>query len=298
MAWKRLGRIYVPDGTRPWARSHAALPTPVPLGSGRFRVLFSARDERQRSSVGWIDIDLSGPPKILAESAEPLLSPGTPGMYDDSGIGVGSVVASDDGDRLYYMGWNLGASVPWRNSIGLAVGDLRRPVLERRFHGPVMDRSPEDPFTLSYPWVLRSADGEWLMWYGSHTAWNYEKPYMHHVLRFARSRDGISWQREPEPAIAGHPEEALARPTVIREAEGFRMWYAYRTGGYRIGCATSADGRRWVRCDTDWGLASSADQWENEMTSYPAVFRHADRLWLIYNGNDYGRTGFGLAVWE
>jgi hypothetical protein len=34
------------------------------------------------------------------------------------------------------------------------------------------------------------------------------------------------------------------------------------------------------------------------MTSYPAVFAHGGRLWLLYNGNAYGRTGFGLAIWE
>ena len=45
MSWKRFGRIYVPDGARRWARSHAALPTPVLLQGNRFRVLFSARDE-------------------------------------------------------------------------------------------------------------------------------------------------------------------------------------------------------------------------------------------------------------
>jgi predicted GH43/DUF377 family glycosyl hydrolase len=297
MSWKRLGRLYVPTGTRPWARSHAALPTPVALGSGVFRVLFSARDENQRSSVGWIDVDLSGPPKLVAESPEPLLSPGAPGLYDDSGIGVGSITSAEDGDRLYYMGWNLGTTVPWRNSIGVATGDLRRPALARQFQGPIMDRSPEDPFTLSYPWVLRAKD-EWLMWYGSHTAWNHDKPYMHHVLKLARSTDGLDWKRDAVPVIAGQPEEALARPTVIREGGGFRMWYAYRTSHYRIGCATSNDGRRWNRCDDEWGLAPSREDWESAMTSYPAVFSHGDRLWLLYNGNDYGRTGFGLAVWE
>jgi hypothetical protein len=297
MSWKRLGRLYVPDGTRPWARSHAALPTPVALGSGRYRVLFSTRDEKQRSSVGWIDVDLSGPPKVTAESPEPLLSPGAPGLYDDSGIGVGSVVAARDGDRLYYMGWNLGTTVPWRNSIGLAIGDLQRPTLARHFRGPIMDRSPEDPFTLSYPWVLQDK-GEWLMWYGSHTGWNHDKPYMHHVLKLARSGDGLRWEREAAPVIAGQPDEALARPTVIREGGGFRMWYAYRTSHYRIGCATSSDGRHWDRCDDQWGLSAAANEWENEMTSYPAVFSHRDRLWLLYNGNEYGRTGFGIAVWE
>jgi hypothetical protein len=32
------------------------------------------------------------------------------------------------------------------------------------------------------------------------------------------------------------------------------------------------------------------------MVAYPCVFRHAGRLYMLYNGNDYERTGVGLAV--
>jgi hypothetical protein len=230
---------------------------------------------------------------VTAVAQEPLLGPGAPGSYDDSGVGGGSIVQQEDGHRFYYMGWNLGTQVPWRNSIGL----LKRPILTRQFAGPIMDRSPEDPFTLSYPWVLRDGD-RWLMWYGSHTTWNHEKHYMHHVLKLAYSSDGLRWERVAAPVIAGDLEQSLARPTVTREGRGFRMWYAYRTSHYRIGCATSYDGRHWNRCDDEWGLAPAAEDWENAMTTYPAVFSHDGRLWLLYNGNDYGRTGFGLAVWE
>jgi hypothetical protein len=31
------------------------------------------------------------------------------------------------------------------------------------------------------------------------------------------------------------------------------------------------------------------------MVAYPLVLRHGDRLHMLYNGNDYGRTGIGLA---
>jgi hypothetical protein len=46
------------------------------------------------------------------------------------------------------------------------------------------------------------------------------------------------------------------------------------------------------------GLAPSSQGWDSQMTCYPALFWHRERLWLAYNGNGYGATGFGLAVWE
>src|SRR4051812_11358695 len=125
MGWRRLGHLYSPDGSKPWARSHAALPFAVPLEGDRFRVFFSARDEENRSAVGWIDIVLGDSPRVLEEGKQPVLSAAPAGHFDDSGIGLGSIVQNHDGtpDRLYYMGWNLGVLAPWRNSIGIATGD-------------------------------------------------------------------------------------------------------------------------------------------------------------------------------
>jgi hypothetical protein len=32
------------------------------------------------------------------------------------------------------------------------------------------------------------------------------------------------------------------------------------------------------------------------MIEYPFVFDHADQRYMLYNGNGYGKTGFGLAI--
>ena len=76
------------------------------------------------------------------------------------------------------------------------------------------------------------------------------------------------------------------------------MCFACRGKNYRIGAAASDDGVSWTRLDAAMGLGVSDSGWDSEMTCYPALFWHRDRLWLAYNGNGYGATGFGLAVWE
>ena len=300
MVWQRSGQVYVPCGDLEWAQSHAALPTPVHLDADCYRFFFSARDAGNRSSISWVDIDLGGPPRIVAEARAPALSFGTPGMFDESGASVGSFVLDGAEARLYYMGWNLGVITPWRNSIGVAVGDVKQARFKHLYVGPILDRSPSDPFTLSYPWVLRLAPNHWRMWYGSNTKWGTTFADMHHVLKVASSDDGLTWSRQQpivmRPEIPG--EYAFARPTVIHDRGTFRMWFAVRGDRYRIGYAESSDGVTWSRDDRTFGLAPGAADWESEMTCYPCAFAHKGRLFLAYNGNGYGRTGFGLAVWR
>ncbi len=300
MPWTKLGQVYVSDGTRPWARSHAALPVPIQVGPDVFRFFFSTRDAEQRSHVGWVNVEITDGFRVLEEASEPILAPGEDGSFDDSGVGIGCAVDSGDGIRLYYMGWNLGVRAPWRNAIGLAEARTPFDHFTRFSPGPIMDRSPADPFSISYPAVLRIAADDWRMWYGSNLAAQSTPADMKHVIKSAHSSDGVSWQRDGATVIgfASPGEYAIARPTVVQVGDGLLMCFAYRGERYRIGAAWSGDQRTWRRIDAGMGLPSSSSGWDSEMTCYPALFWHRDRLWLAYNGNGFGATGFGLAVWE
>jgi hypothetical protein len=300
MPWKRLGVVHVPDGTQPWARSHAALPVPVHLDGDIFRFFFSSRDAEKRSHVGWVDVEVSDRPHVRALADEPSLSPGVDGTFDDSGVGIGCIVETEEGVALYYMGWNLGLRSPWRNAIGLARAASPRTPFERFSPGPILDRSPEDPYTLSYPSVLRFGPQDWRMWYGSNLAPAVGNTDMRHAIKFASSCDGIHWTRDGKTAVGfgSEGEYALARPTVVRLRGKLLMCFACRGQSYRLGAASSEDGVNWTRLDGAMGLDRSSNGWDSEMTCYPSLFLHRDRLWLAYNGNGYGATGFGLAVWE
>lgn len=300
MAWRRLGLVFSPAGDQPWARSHAALPTPVHVGGDVFRVFYSARDAQARSHVGWADVELSEAPRVQGVSPQPVLAPGADGSFDDSGIGIGCVVASDGVHSLYYMGWNLGVRSAWRNAIGLAQSQTLDAPFVRYSPGPIIDRSPEDPYTLSYPWVLRLGPQDWRMWYGSNLVPSVSGTDLRHAIKYARSQDGARWTRSAEPVVgfAAADEYALARPTVVTVGGKFLMCFACRGPNYRIGAAVSDDGVNWRRLDAVMGLGPSGQSWESEMTCYPALFWHRDRLWLAYNGNGYGQTGVGFAVWD
>jgi hypothetical protein len=300
MKWRRLGLVFCPDRQQPWMASHAALPTPVALDGDVVRVFFSTRDAGNRSSIGFVDIDMRDPARILRVSETPVLAPGQFGTFDDSGVSIGCIVRSGEGDdHLYYMGWNLGRTAPWRNAIGLAQGSVRAGRFGRFADGPILDRDPGDAYSLSYPWVLRNAAG-WQMWYGSHLRWAEDGTTPLHVIKGAVSDDGVAWRRDGRVVLglSGAGETALARPCVLRDGERHRMWYAYRGERYAIGYAESADGTTWQRRDSEAGLALASEGWDAEMQCYPCVFDHGGRRYMAYNGNGYGRSGFGFAVLE
>src|SRR5262249_16216088 len=150
----------------------------------------------------------------------------------------------------YYVGWNLGVTVPWRNSIGLAVSSGPGQPFVRVSRAPVMDRSDADPFSLSYPWVLKEAS-RWKMWYGSNLTWGPNQSDMNHVIKDAESADGLHWDRHGLTALdfRGSDEYALCRPCVRRVGQRYQMWYCYRGQSYRIGFAESPDGMHWMRRD-------------------------------------------------
>ena len=296
MKWRKLGRVFCPDRIAPWMVTHAANPVAEPRGESLCRVYFSTRDSSNRSSIAWLEIDLREPTKVLRVAERPLLSPGRIGAFDDSGVSMGCIVCVGADRYLYYLGWNLGVTVPWRNSIGLAVcvsGDG----FERVSAAPALDRDRHDPFSVSYPWVL--VEGAiWRMWYGSNTNWGEQQHEMAHVIKYAESSDGISWRREGHIAIPFQsPEEyAISKPCVLRDGGLYRMWYSYRGAQYRIGYAESSDGRSWTRLDQRVGILPSETGWDSEAVCYACVFDQSGERYMLFNGNRYGRTGFGIAI--
>lgn len=298
MRWKKLGKVFLPSGELPWMASHAANPVAIQIDADLYRVYFSSRDLNNRSSIGWVEIDTKKPTQVLRVSQEPCLTPGLIGCFDDSGASIGGIIKRDGKFWLYYMGWNLGVTVPWRNSIGLATSDDGLH-FERVSLAPVMDRSDVDPYTLSYPCVLQEPDGLRL-WYGSNLEWGTNQSDMHHMIKSAASTDGLNWKRDGRVLIhpTGSAEYAFARPSVLRDAEGYHMWYAYRGTAYRIGYAMSQDGENWIRMDAEAGIEVSPNEWDSESVEYPFVFDHSGQRYMFYCGNGYGRTGFGVAVLE
>lgn len=296
--WRKLGAIFSPSGEREWLQSHAAVPIAQYISGNLFRIYFSSRDRDGRSYTGFVVVDITRPEKLIEISSEPVLRPGELGEFDDSGAMATWLAEHNDSKYLYYIGWNLGVTVPFRNSLGVAI-ECDNLGFQRYSAGPIVDRTTNEPHFVASCCVFPGED-KWRMWYLSCTGWaiqNGSATHRYHI-KYAESADGISWIRDGTVAIdyADETEYAISRPSVIRDKDCWRMWYSFRGDAYRIGYAESTDGRTWIRRDNEVGIDVSHSGWDSEMIEYPFVFDHSGHRYMLYNGNGYGKTGLGLAV--
>jgi len=298
MSWQKIGQLYVPHGVHPKLATHAANPLPVFLHGDVYRVFYSGRDEMNRSSVGFVDVDVVRGTVVYVPD-QPVFVHGDPGTFFSHGVSIGNWYEVDGRRYILFMGWQCPDGGHWFGEVGclhLAEDWSLHLVGE----SPMMPLDREDPVSLSYPWVHKERDGTYRMWYGSTTTWNAGNDEMIHVIKGATSSDGRDWRKTGSavPYALG-VAQAFSRPTVIVDSNGYHMWFSYRPGNnttYRIGYAMSACGDQWdLRLD-DTGINVSESGWDSEMIEYPYVFEHGGRWLMLYNGNGYGKSGFGLAV--
>lgn len=306
--WQKKGLIFCTDNNYEWMVSHASVPVAMNLHNGNIRIYFAPRNSKGQSIPSFIDVSGDNPAEVKYIHDKPLLVPGKRGAFDDSGIMPCSVIENDKRIYLYYVGWNQGVSVPYRNAIGLAVSTDGGDNFERLFEGPVVDRNRREPYFTASPFVYKD-EHTWHMWYASSTGFVIvnERPEPLYVIKYAFSADGIEWIRDNITCINPKSEfEANARPSVIKEDGLFKMWFTfrgsfdYRDGkdSYRIGYAVSEDGKNWKRMDELAGINVSVEGWDSKMITYPCVLPYEGKKYLFYNGNGFGRSGIGYAIWQ
>lgn len=299
LRWEKLGCVFCPAGEADWMQSHASLPTALHLEGTRYRVYFASRDAASRSHVGWVELDFEAPGRPLRTAPAPVLAPGPLGQFDDHGVYCASTVRDGDVIYMYTIGWNPGARPPlFYAAIGLALSEDGGLTFRRLQPAPILARSRFDPCLVTAPCVLKEGP-RWRMWYVSGLRWEAcgDALQSFYHIKYAESDDGVHWDRQGHVCLDLEPgERNLSRPCVIRDGDRYRAWFGCNRGeGYRIGYAESPDGLTWTRLDEAAGIGLSPDGWDAEAMAYPHVVGPPGRRWMLYNGNGFGRTGFGLA---
>jgi hypothetical protein len=311
MSWIKKGLIFkVEDHDIPWVKSHSCVPTVYVLDENTIRIFYAPRNNKGQSILTYFDIDAKDPSKIKYVHKTSIMPLGDLGTFDDGGIMPCCVVPVGKRLYLYYVGWNPSVSVPYRNAIGLAISDDQGASFYRPFPGALVDRNRLEPYFTASPWIMRESDKIWHMWYASSTGFitlesGVEPLY---VIKYASSIDGIDWERKNQVCIIPtNNEESTARATVILGSNGiYNMWFAYRgsrdfrdgADAYKIGRAQSKDAINWERMDSQSGIAYSESGWDSTMQTYPCVTQVEGKKYLFYNGNGFGATGIGYAVWD
>lgn len=301
MKWEKKGLIWGPDGTSDWARHSALQPTAIALNDDVIRVFAGLRDEHGVARVGFVDLDAANPSRVLRVSQKPALDIGQPGAFDENGVVGCAVVRRDDGRLfLYYAGYALGHKVRFIAYGGLAISEDGGETFRRHSDVPITDRTDQDLLFRVIHCILYD-EGRWRAWYGggSHYVPHGDKTLPVYDIRYMESDDGIHFPRHGATVLTfeNDDEYRVGRPQVIRDGDLYRMFYAAarRERPFRLGYAESPDGHHWTRKDDALGIDVTPGSWDAEMMSYPNVIRAGGNVYLFYNGDDYGRRGFGYA---
>ncbi len=303
MKWVKKGQIYRPTGELWWAKSHAYLPTAEVIENQCIRVYFASLDENKFGRIGYIELDINHPKRILNLATEPVIHIGEIGTFDDCGVNPSCIINVNNKKYLYYIGWQRAERVPYMLFSGLAISYDGGKTFEKYARVPVLDRSQDEPFSRSAPFVLIE-NNIFKVWYWSCMKWSIDDGWLHYnnVIKYAESSDGINWVSTNNICINvdGKDEYSVGRPWVVKDDKTYRMWYSIRskTRPYRIGYAESQDGLKWIRKDDEVGIEASETGWDSEMICFPCVADVKSKKYMFYNGNRHGESGFGYAELE
>ncbi len=319
MKWHKLGRIFDPrdhqlaNGCVEFAQSPQTL-----VFEDHIRIYFSTRQRDEAtgkflSHVAFVDFDKDFD-RIRRVSEKPVLPLGALGSFDEHGIFPINPLRHEGQVMAYTCGWSRRVSVSVETGVGLVFSDDEGETFYRKgLGGPILGASLQEPFLVGDAFV-RVFDGRFHMWYMFGTGWkSYEGsdvPERIYKIGHALSDDGVRWEKQEAVAIIGDSlseDESQALPSVIKIGGRYHMYFCFRHSsdfrtnadrGYRIGHAYSDDLQRWTRDDQNLGIALSESGWDSDMMCYPHVFSCDDKTYMLYNGNEFGRAGFGLAVLE
>lgn len=315
MLWKKIGKIFdptrhhLPNGCVEFAQAPQVL-----VFSDYYRVYFSTRYLEQEtrkflSHIVYMDFDKDFQ-EILSVSQHEVIALGKLGTFDEHGIFPLHVMRYQDQVFGYISGVNRRYSVPADGAIGLAFSVDQGRTFQRVADGPVVAPSLREPCINVDPFVLVE-QGVFHMWYVFGVEWKGTSdtisPSRVYKIGHAKSKDGLHWHKDEAtqilPDVLGQ-DECQAMPTVIQINGCFHMFFCFRYAsdfrsnpkrGYRIGHAYSYDLMHWSRDDRGFSFIGENADWDANMQCYPHVFRDGEDIFMLYNGNDFGKLGFGVA---
>jgi predicted GH43/DUF377 family glycosyl hydrolase len=285
------------------------MPTPILINEKTLRLYFSSRDNNNNSHIFYVDVVPKPPWDIIEISKSPILSPGAIGTFDANGVMPTAIVNKGNELWMYYIGWTQRLDVPYHNSIGVVRSFNQGKSFERFLAGPVIGTNVREPYFCGTGEILK-VDDNWIMYYMSATDWkiinNHPEPRYH--LKQAFSEDGILWDYGEKVTVdyTSKKEGGIARATILKDNNGYWMWYCYRgindyrgkgKQAYRIGISWSENAKEWNRLSKQkiFSNNSISTDFDYYMQCYPKVIEVASGTYLFYNGSDFGQTGIGYA---
>lgn len=300
MEWIKKGNIF--------NECHAQVPIVDVNHDGFWRIYYSKRVNRGPSLPHFIDVEAGNPKNILRKSSGPILSVGDKGLFDWAGIMPTEIIQVKEKKYLYYIGWSNRIDVPYHNNLGLAISDDQGQTWTKFSDGPIFSTSYKEPGYIGTISIIKKSDTLYYGYYLSCRKWKEYQGRMEptYDIKIATSENLIDWLPLNKIAIGlENNEGGISKASILNIDSKFYLWYAVRnatdyrentSNSYRIKCAESSDLIHWNRINALGLDIDPTSEWENSMVEYPHVFKFDNHIYMLYNGNGFGETGFGYAI--
>jgi len=287
-----------------WA-SHMMAPAAHLISSpGQIEIFVGGWDDNGISSIYSIQMDLKEL-KFTPDTIELRLNKGVKGTFDDNGVFPASIIVDGPNKYLSYTGFQLGDKVPHFNFSGLIRFSNKNSILERQSNVPILDRSDEGLYVragLTSILVKRGYSKFWYSAYAAGSSFEFikgkERPNYNIFTQF-NSPHFLS--KKGSMAVEFNSDEhGVGRPYLVSYKKKILLFYTRRMKdfNYLPGLAVSVDyGKKFVRHDNLLeNLSKRQIGLDDQMQYFPAPVIFEDKLYVLFNGNNFGEKGIG--IWE
>lgn len=308
MSWKDKGLIFNVNNRADWMFSHAYVPVALEL-TDRIRLFVAFWDQFKCGRLGYIDVDLIDPTKIIAYSKDPILQDSQFPAFDSAGVTPLCIVPEIDHLKLYYAAWRIPKDTESRYLLqtGLLIGNKNGEDFSRYCSNtPVLGARTSSEYIRTGGQVIKTQEGYRCylgVQKGTHN--DCDKTLPTYDLECTFSDNGVDWAKDQYPIFQHEQGKILGfgRSAIWRNKDNFyeglfsvRNW----DGTYKgIFYSSSKNGLNWAKPSPDNKAFLPSMTCDNQKeVCFPSLIFKQDKIFMFYNGNYFGEEGLRLAIWE
>ena len=308
--WKKLGKIFsINELNLNNKFTHTQCPTYLKINN-KHRVYFSTRNQKNKSMIFFVNLNYDNGNLFFSKNKlkGPILKQGNSKEFDSDGVMPSYFLKRNEDLILYYTGWKLIKKYPYENSIGIAISKDNGETFKKYNYNPIIKKDKINTFFTGTSCVLK-IDDKYINYYMSCYDWINDKENNTfepiYDLKIATSKDGFNWENYGKIAIKLLPDwGGVSKASILQIDDYFHMWFSYRkktdyrfnkNNSYKIGYAKSKNGYQWELDDINFEETDHSESGDQIMQAYPNVFKINKNIFMLYNGNEFGKTGVFLA---